>query len=815
MPKSRTLPALPDVARRLRRAADDAGPQGGTRTQWIRELAREYAASAEDLKPLVDGALAQLEESGTLVTRRKRWFALSHSGLRRGVVRRTGRRAFRVRDLDSGDRFEVEPRNLTPAHHRDSVLFEVIRADRSRDRRNARRRGGTEKSARVVRVVERASRRWVGILHRSRYGIEFAPFDGRDRHEARDLDLEQVLAARELKGADFARGIWVEIQLMRKRPQKRRGNRRSTRRDDSQRSGPSARLVRVLGSPDDANIETLVTIAAFEIPDEFPEALEDAGTGGADDSAGPGTRDDRRDLRKLTTFTIDGASARDFDDAISIETRGRGVRLWVHIADVSRYVRPGSAVDDEARHRGTSVYFADRAVHMLPSSLSEGECSLVPRKDRFALSVSMDFDAKGRRQGTKVFATKIRSDQRLTYDQVARFLDGGEDAGCAAVGDELRRAQRLTKHLLAQRAARGTFEIEQSQRSFVLDPDGRVARISRTPRNFAHRMIEEFMIQANVAVAELVESRLENGDLDTRAVPMFRRHEPPSEAERKDLQQALQGLGIERPELTFDEVGDYASLLESLEDPRIRGLVEGLVLRSLQRAHYVAEPAAHFALGLDSYSHFTSPIRRYPDLVMHRFIKSVVLGRTVHLPTLGRDADGASAASTLSELEQRAEQAEREQARWRTVKWLEGRLGERFDAVVTGLEPFGIFVQLDDLGVDGLVPFDDDLESISGPPRGDRRATDQVRVRPRRGGTRVLRRGDAVAVEITHCDLIERRITLALLPDRDGERADARKSGRRGEVKRPQTKRAGRGKSSSGEGRGSRRRSSRKRGRGA
>lgn len=797
MSRKSTIPSRAEVSRWLHRRASEAGEEGGTRSQWIQELARQRRAQPDELKPLVDGALAELESAAALVTRRKRWFALEHSGLRRGVIRRSGRRAFRVRDRDSGEGFEIEAKNLGPAHHGDSVLFEVAEGRSSRSRRSAQRQSGSQSTARVVRVVERASRRWVGILHRSRFGVEFAPFDGRDRHEARDVDLDEVLNSRELRRANFDRGVWVEIQLMRNRPQPRRTGRRNSRRNENRAAGPSARLVRVLGTPDDANIETRVTLAAFDIPDEFPENLE---SGPIPKGSRRGRNDGpaRRDLRDLPTFTIDGASARDFDDAISIEAHGRGVRLWVHIADVSRFVRPGSAIDDEARHRGTSVYFADRAVHMLPSTLSEGDCSLVPREDRYALSVSMDFDGRGRRGGTKVFATQIRSDQRLTYEQVADFLGGKRDRACAAVGEELERAQRLTEQLLRRRSARGTFEIEQSQRQFVLDEAGAVIGIESTARNFAHRMIEEFMIQANVAVAELVEGELESEGRDERADPMFRRHEVPTESDRRDLHAALEGLGIERPDLTFEEVGDYASLLADIEDERLRGLVEGLVLRSLQRAHYVVEPASHFALGLESYCHFTSPIRRYPDLVMHRFVKSVVLDRPRHLPTIGRDGDGAAFAATLSDLERRAESAEREQARWRTVKWLEGKLGERFEAVVTGLESFGVFVQLDEFGVDGLIPFDDDLEAVSAPRRGEeRKATDQVRLRGRRGMTRVLRRGDPVEVEITHCDLIERRITLALVPEaksgsQDGKRRQQGRGGRSGGSRR-RGQRRGRG----------------------
>ncbi len=870
----------PWVSSRLRsliEATDHAGSTSDALRDVLMAEGKVAGESGDDLKSvsaLVPASLEAMEAGGHAVLRNGQWQAPSALGLRRGRVERTGARFFRIRDLTAGPGsfYDIDARRLAGAGQGDVVLFAARDARTSarsrRDDTRSRDRGALG-TARVDRVVEQRGSRWVGLLRDGDYGIQFQPFDHRLRFDARDLNLRSVLKDKAMLGADYGEGIYVSLEVeaggteaggrSQDRGSKRgqrggrehrgRGSREQQRGRDGGAGATRATGVRIIGSPSEPNIETAVVLAHAGISDHWPAAVraeekqwvdaDNAELASGTSADGKASKSDRRDLRDLVTFTIDGATARDFDDALSIEPAENGVRLWVHIADVSHYVRPGSALDDEARARGTSVYFADRAIHMLPKGLSENLCSLRPDVIRRAMTVEMVFDPTGARSQTRAYPSLIRSDARLTYRQVEAHFEGEQPIKTKGVASALSRAQALARDLLKQRSERGAFEIEQDIGAFTIGKDGQPESYDSTPRLFAHRLIEEFMIQANVAVAELAAERLakrSTGSVDAtvkakspgkgkakgkaKVTPnaketqkgldqpptfLFRRHDPPKPQAMEELVEQVGALGVALPVEEIETVGDLAALLESVKDGPIRSFVEGLLLRSLKRAFYTPSTSEHFALGLGAYCHFTSPIRRYPDLVNHRFLKVVLFGDEVHSPTGGHHVGEEELAEAVSDLERRAEQAEREQFRWRMVRWLMHREGEALPVTVSAVQPFGMFVMLSGLGIDGLIPFEDvpggEIEIL----------TEGVEVVVHNTGQKSqrYRLGDSLDAVLVKADDDRRQLLLSLdapvrapkrraadgaraTPGRDGQEQASQERKNRGRAKSSRRRRTGR-----------------------
>ncbi len=447
----------------------------------------------------------------------------------------------------------------------------------------------------------------------------------------------------------------------------------------------SARVMERLGRMGDARSVSLVCIHTFEIPDEFSaEALAQA------EAAGPVTLAGREDLRGIPLVTIDGEDARDFDDAVWAEPDGDGHRLLVAIADVAHYVPSGSPLDRTAWDRGNSVYFPDRVVPMLPEALSNGWCSLRPQEERGCLFVEMQVDAEGRKTGHRFGRGLMRSAARLTYEQVQEAQDRGD-----AMDLPIPALYAAFKALLGARQKRGTLDLDLPERKVVLDAEGRVTAITPRPRLDSHRLIEEFMVLANVAAAEALEAM--------KLPPVYRVHAPPSDEKLEALRSFLRGFAVSLPPQGQVHPRDLDNVLKQVAGTEHAPLVNEVVLRSQSQAQYDPENIGHFGLSLPRYAHFTSPIRRYADLCVHRaLVRGLGAG-----PDGLTDADAARLADTAEHItatERRAALAEREAIDRYLAAYMADKTGAQFAARISGVTRFGLFVTLAETGASGLVP---------------------------------------------------------------------------------------------------------------
>jgi ribonuclease R len=466
------------------------------------------------------------------------------------------------------------------------------------------------------------------------------------------------------------------------------------------------RVVERLGDASSARAVSLLVIATLDIPDAFtPEVLAEAAQARG---VGP---DGREDLRDIPLVTIDGADARDFDDAVFAMPEGDGYRLIVAIADVAHYVRPGSALDRSARERGNSVYFPDRVVPMLPEALSNGWCSLRPNEDRACLFAEMRIGRDGRKTSHRFGRGLMRSAARLTYEEVQEARDTGRETPGIPL-DDLYGAFGL---LLAARRQRGTLDLDLPEWKVALDAEGRVANVSRRPRLDSHRLIEEFMVLANIAAAEELE-RLH------RPV-VYRVHAPPSEVKLEGLRTYLHGMSISLPPGDQIHPRDLDAVLTRVAGTEEAPLVNDAVLRSQSQAAYSPVNLGHFGLALTRYAHFTSPIRRYADLLVHRsLIGGLGFGNDGLTPEEAARLEDTS--EHITRTERRAAQAERDATDRYMAAFMADKVGCMFDARISGVTRFGLFVTLTDTGASGMIPLaglpddfwmhDEQTQSLSG-----------------------------------------------------------------------------------------------------
>jgi ribonuclease R len=696
----------------------------------------------------VERALAGLAAEGLAVEVEGRWVPVEATPWEAGTVELVDGGNAVVRS-DSEPAWFVRRRHLRGALDGDTVLLRPL----------SRRRpmgGGRLPEAAVVRVLARRRPTLVGNTEADDEGRRWlVPYDPR-----LDLDLE-VEGAERLPEESF---VVVAVEAR-------------------------SRVVEVLGDPVVPGVDVKVVLRHYGIPEDFPpEALAEAVPLPPD----PDPKDwaGREDLRAARVITIDGESARDFDDAVAVEPLpDGGFRFAVHIADVSHYVREGSALDLAAYERGTSVYYPERAVPMLPEALSNGLCSLKPRVPRLALSAFLEVGPDGRVRSRRFAETVIESQRRMTYDEVRRLLEDprpGDHEEYGEILPMLADLRRLMEILLAVREARGSIDFDLPEGDVELDTDGVVVGVVPGERHVAHRIVEELMIAANEAVAETL--------VGADAAALFRVHDPPSPERLAELREILAGLGIRL-------AGDLSDLAPAALQEVLRKVagrpeehfVTTLVLRSMQRAFYDPECRGHYALASRYYTHFTSPIRRYPDLVVHRRLKDLLAGRAADEAARTRIPERLpEMAEHASSTERRAEQSERDLLQWKKVRFLAGRVGERFPGRVTGVQPFGLFVQLDGYYVDGLVPirtFGDDYYRCE--PEAHRL------VGERHG--RVFQLGDPVEVDLVGVDLRHRGLDfkLAGMPEpaarrEDGRRdRDARERRERGARERRRAERGG------------------------
>jgi ribonuclease R len=504
----------------------------------------------------------------------------------------------------------------------------------------------------------------------------------------------------------------------------------------------TGRIITVIGAPDDKGIATDVAIHSHAIPYKWPHAvLDEIDKFGS--SVPTAAKRDRVDLRDVDLVTIDGADARDFDDAVHCEKSGNGWRLRVAIADVAHYVSVGSALDKEATRRGTSVYFPDRVVPMLPEVLSNGLCSLNPKVDRLCMVCDMRVNADGKVTRATFLEAVMRSKARLTYNQVSEFLEGRSDTSVPkALHGAIRNLHGLYKALVKARARRGAIELDLPQTRFRLDAKGEIERIEVVPRNDAHRLIEECMIAANVQAAKFLKRHRIQG--------LYRVHAKPDPDRFDELRLFLVSLGLKVAHPEHVQPRDFTKIIRQTADRPDATAIMMTMLRSLTHAEYSPANIGHFGLALESYAHFTSPIRRYPDLLVHRAIRHVLQGgKPGRYAYSARDMDRLGLVTSAAE--KRAEDATREVEAWLKCQYMQSHLGDEFDGVVTGVTNFGVFVQISDLLVDGLVHvtsltndyyhFDSGSQSLVGERTG-----------------RTYRLGQAMRVQVQRVDMDTRRI---------------------------------------------------------
>jgi ribonuclease R len=504
----------------------------------------------------------------------------------------------------------------------------------------------------------------------------------------------------------------------------------------------TGRIVDIIGAPDDKGIATDIAIHSHAIPHTWPAAVlkesEKFGT------SVPGSgKEGRYDLRDVDLVTIDGADARDFDDAVYCEREGNGWRLFVAIADVSHYVRVGSALDQEATRRGTSVYFPDRVVPMLPEILSNGLCSLNPKVDRLCMVCEMRVNAQGKVTSSEFYDAVMRSKARLTYGEVAALLEGRSQKSVPReLHGPVKELHALYTALATARSRRGAIEIDMPQTRFELNDDGEIERIEVVPRNDAHRLIEECMIAANVQAAKFLRRH--------RIPGLYRVHARPDPDRFDELRLFLVSLGLKVAHPEHVQPRDFTKIIRQTEDRPDAAAIMMTMLRSLTHAEYSPENIGHFGLALDAYAHFTSPIRRYPDLLVHRAIRHIVNGgKPGRFDYNGRDMERLG--SITSAHEKRAEDATREVEAWLKCQYMEQHLGDEFDGVITGVTNFGLFVQVTELLVDGLVHvtslsndyyhYDPGTQSLVGERTG-----------------RAFRLGERMRIQVNRVDMETRRI---------------------------------------------------------
>ncbi len=674
-----------------------------------RELSRALKVPESDYRRF-RRLLVQLEREGAIIRLRNNRFGPPESlKLAAGLLSVNPEGfGFVCREDGNPDVF-VGPGGLRGALHGDRVVVRL-----------SRRRGGKPEGE-VNRVLERGARSIVGVY---RSGSNFSFVEPDDPRFPRDLHISSEDAGGARDG---------QLVVVRLRPWL------------PGHANPEGEVVEVLGQSGDPGIDTLSVVKEYDLPIEFPPQVLAAADEFPDRIPQAETRN-RLDLRHLHCVTIDPENARDHDDAVSLENIPEGgFRLGVHIADVGHYVREGSPLDHEALARGTSIYLADRVIPMLPERLSGHLCSLLPDKDRLAVSVLIDLDANGRPLESRIVPSVVRSRARLSYRQAQQFLNGSRSADPAPHVSVLRKMDTLRRHITNRRMKRGAIDFNIAEPRIVVDGEGRVTEIRKSERLDSHRIIEEFMLLANETVARHLRDRNLPG--------LYRVHEKPDAQKLAEFADTAAAFGMRFPRRDRITAADIQKFLASVEGKRFGQVLNARLLQSMKKAVYSPDNVGHFGLACDTYTHFTSPIRRYPDLLVHRLLKEAAglteerkNGLRERLPLLGDVVTGREGV---------AQEAERASVKVKQIRFLEERVGDEFNAVIVGVRSIGFFAELTDYLVDGLVRV-----STIGDDYYVHHESEGALIGKRTG--RRFRLGDPVVVRLVRADRRFRRLDFLL-----------------------------------------------------
>lgn len=669
----------------------------------------EYVFSALKIKPnerkSVKKILQKLTEDGVILKDKQCGYATPEQlGAVVGIIRAHERGfAFLIPEKGGKDYF-IPHRALHGALNKDKVLAIPVK--------------GTEDEAEVLKILDRGYAKIVGTFDKDRRAGYVIPDDSK-------MDTDIYIPLSLCLNAKRGDKVVAEITSY------------------PQGKMPGGKIVEILGEGGDFYAEELSIIRSHGLYEEFPQAVEKEAERVA---AEPLFLGERRDLRKVFTVTIDGEDTRDIDDAVSIEKQGKNYVLGVHIADVSHYVKRGSKTDKEAYARGTSVYFPDRVLPMLPKALSNGACSLNEGEERYALSCIMKFDANGKRIDAEICESVIRSNVRTTYGLINDIYQGEPKAVSAHPELVKPTADMAELCLLLEKArkARGSVELNVKESHIYLDESGKIV-IPDYQRLLSHKMIEQFMVSANEAVAE---------KMNALQMPfLYRIHEKPTPEKASSFMAFLRDLGIQaKCDVNSPEPAEYAAVIKGAENTPYSSMISKVALRSMQKARYCNENFGHFGLASSCYCHFTSPIRRYPDLFIHRVIKAVLHGEGERAKRIYGDIAKQAAIDT-SECERRADEAERDVDDLYKVVYMSERIGEEYDATVSGVTDFGIFAELANT-VEGIIR----VEKLPGD--GYEFFEDKYLLK---GKSASFKLGDEIRVRVDSCDFGSMRVEFGLV----------------------------------------------------